>query len=83
MFKSYLNKGILKGKPSGVKEYRLGEDYIDVRFYGTDAIYRYTYILTGKGNVEKMKECATNGEGLNALINKVARKQGTFKKILV
>ena len=80
MFESYLNKGLLKGKASGVKEYRLGEDYIDVRFHGSETIYRYTYILTGKDNVEKMKESAINGEGLNALINKVSRKKGTFEK---
>ena len=33
MFTAYLNKGKNKGKPSNVKEYRLGADYIDVRFY--------------------------------------------------
>ena len=51
MFQIYLNKGQFKGKPSNVKEYRLGRDYIDIRFYGSDTIYRYTYSLTGKDNV--------------------------------
>lgn len=32
MFTAYLNKGKSKGKPSNVKEYRLGTDYIDVSF---------------------------------------------------
>lgn len=82
MFQIYLNKGQFKGKPSNVKEYRLGRDYIDIRFYGSDTIYRYTYSLTGKDNVEKMKQCAVIGEGLNALIMHVARKQGTFEKLM-
>ena len=81
MFRAYLNKGKWKGKPSNVKEYRLGTDYIDVRFWGSEIIYRYSYIKTGKLYVEEMKRLAIAGEGLNAYIMKHARKQGLFDKI--
>ena len=54
MFQKYLNKGKNKGKPSGVKEYQLGIDYIDVKFFGSEYIYRYSYNKTGKIHVENM-----------------------------
>lgn len=81
MFTAYLNKGKSKGKPSNVQEYRLGTDYIDVRFVRSEIIYRYSYLKTGKLHVEKMKRLAITGEGLNAYIMKNARKQGLFDKI--
>ena len=82
MFQKYLNKGKNKGKPSGVKEYQLGIDYIDVKFFGSEYIYRYSYNKTGKIHVENMKKYALDGEGLNYYIMKNARKPGLFDKLL-
>ena len=81
MFTAYLNKGKNKGKPSNVKDYRLGADYIDVRFFGNPVIYRYSYIKTGQAHVEEMKRLAIVGEGLNSYIVKNFRKPGLFEKI--
>lgn len=81
MFTAYLNKGKNKGKPSNVKDYRLGADYIDVRFFGNPVIYRYSYIKTGQAHVEEMKRLAIDGEGLNSYIGKNFRKPGLFDKI--
>ena len=81
MFTTYLNKGKSKGKPSNVKEYRLGADYIDVRFFGNPVIYRYSYIKTGQAHVEEMKRLAIVCEGLNSYIVKNFRKQCLFEKI--
>lgn len=63
--KKYLNTN----GDSNVKCYEIGIDYIDVLFYGTDKIYRYSYNSAGKENVEKMKKLAENGDGLNSFIN--------------
>ena len=59
----YLN---LDGK-SGVLCYELGSDYIIVQFkdYG---VYTYTYRSAGQYNVERMKELAIAGKGLNHYI---------------
>lgn len=57
------------GGNSNVKEFWIGTDYIDVRFNGTDKIYRYSYNSAGKEHVEQMKKLAKVGHGLNSYIN--------------
>jgi hypothetical protein len=60
-------------RDSGVVAYETGPDFIRVRFYdGT--MYLYTYGSAGRNNIEKMKALAARGDGLNAYINKHARK---------
>lgn len=54
-------------KDSGVSEYEIGEEYICVRFDDGSA-YTYTYASAGAANIEKMKELASAGDGLNAFI---------------
>lgn len=40
---------------SNISSYRVGDDYIDIKFNGTFKIYRYSYYKTGKFHVEQMK----------------------------
>lgn len=59
---------------SGVYSYDIGLDYIEVEYKDENpSIYRYSYKSAGKEKVEKMKELAQNGYGLNSFINKNAR----------
>lgn len=56
------------GGNSGVKEYSIGEDYIDVKFNGTKPPYGYSYESAGSEKVEEMKKLAVQGKGLNSFI---------------
>lgn len=60
---------------SGIVAYRIGSDYIDVKFRsGKKTVYRYSYDSAGKSKVEEMKLLARQGSGLNGYINRNARK---------
>lgn len=61
------------GGDSNIKCYEIGNDYIDVIFYGTAKTYRYSYASAGRQKVEQMKRLAQQGEGLNSYIIKNAR----------
>ena len=61
------------GGDSNIKCYEIGNDYIDVIFYGTAKTYRYSYASAGGQNVERMKRLAQQGEGLNSYIMNYAR----------
>lgn len=54
---------------SGVSAYEIGADYIRVQFSNTARIYTYSYGTAGNVHVEKMKELARIGSGLNSYIN--------------
>ena len=54
---------------SGVSAYEIGNDYIKVKFKHGNDIYLYTYARPGAEHVERMKELAKSGDGLNAYIN--------------
>lgn len=62
---------------SKVTGYESGDDFIIVEFEKnpdyTHTTYKYTYDSAGRGNVEKMKELAQDGWGLNSYINAKAR----------
>lgn len=58
----------LSGK-SGVVAYEIGSDFIRVQFKD-GSVYLYIYENPGKFDVEKMKELARQGSGLNSYINK-------------
>lgn len=60
---------------SNIAKYKIGVDYIAVKFYGTDKIYEYTYSSVGKYHVDKMKELAHQGFGLNSYIMKDINKK--------
>lgn len=61
------------GGNSGVKEFSIGEDYIDVQFNGSKPPYRYSYESAGSAKVEEMKKLAKKGVGLNSYIMRYAR----------
>ena len=52
----------------GIKEFSIGEDYIDVKFNGTKPPYRYSYESAGSEKVEAMKKLAVQGKRLNSFI---------------
>ncbi len=62
------------GGNSNVVAYEIGQDYIKVQF-GDGSIYLYTYMSTGRSNVEKMKALAVKGVGLNSFIGRYIRKK--------
>jgi hypothetical protein len=59
---------------SGVSDYQIGEDRITVRFTDGNE-YLYTYTSAGSINIEKMKELAISGRGLNGFINTTVKKK--------
>ena len=59
---------------SGVKAYETGSDFIRVKFKD-GSVYLYTYASAGRRNIERMKQLASSGEGLNAYINNHVRKK--------
>lgn len=58
---------------SGVVAYEDGPDFIRVQF-SDGAIYLYTNVSAGTHNIERMKQLAKNGQGLNSFINLNVRK---------
>lgn len=57
---------------SGVSAYRLGEDYIEIKFK-TGETYIYNYVRPGKLYVEQMKRLAEKGKGLSTFISQKVR----------
>ena len=68
----------LDGK-SGIVAYEYGVDYIRVEFKD-GAIYLYTYESADPDNIEKMKQLADNGQGLNSFINRIVSKKYAKKE---
>ena len=58
---------------SSVTHYEIGDDFILVKFQDK-MVYRYTHIMPGIMHVNKMKDCAKAGFGLNSYINKYVKK---------
>lgn len=58
------------GGDSGVSAYKIGADYIEIKFSGTTRTYTYSYRKAGSTHVENMKRLAQSGRGLNSYINK-------------
>jgi hypothetical protein len=67
------------GGDSGVIAYEIGADFIRVEF-SDRSIYLYTYASAGSHNIERMKQLATDGQGLNAFINTSVRKSYARKE---
>jgi hypothetical protein len=72
---SYAN---LSGE-SGVRAFKVGSSFIRVRFTDGSA-YLYTDAVTGQGSVERMKEFAIAGRGLNSYITRVIGKRYASKE---
>lgn len=60
-----------RGGNSNVIAFTIGIDFIDVQF-GGGRIYRYSYRSAGADKVEKMKELANQGVGLNSYVKRFA-----------
>jgi len=63
---------------SGVVAYEAGPDYIKIKFRD-GGVYLYNYSITGRDNVERMKELAEEGRGLATFINKYVREDYAAK----
>ena len=78
--KQYLN---LNGD-SGISEYEIGNDFIEVKFKNnssyTYTIYQYTYQSAGMMAIDEMKVLATTGRGLNHYINTNVKKKYASKR---
>lgn len=61
---SYMNRN----GNSNIEAYEIGYDYIDVKFFGTYKVYRYSYASAGEDNIEEAKLLARQGYGLNSFI---------------
>ncbi len=76
-FEDHINDGFISyknlGGSSGVDSYRLGSNFIEVRFSDL-SVYVYTYSSAGQSHVEMMKVFAKEGKGLNSYIHKYVRK---------
>ncbi len=58
-----------KNGNSNVSHYEIGLNFIRVKFNGIRKLYTYGYGKAGITNVEKMKDLAISGRGLNGYIN--------------
>jgi len=66
------------GGDSGVVAYEIGDDSIKVAF-SDGSLYLYSYGSAGHHNIEKMKELAGAGSGLNNFINTNVRNKYASK----
>lgn len=55
---------------SSVSAYEIDDTSIKIKFKTTSKIYLYSYIKPGQKHVDKMKELAIAGRGLQTYINK-------------
>lgn len=57
------------GKQSGVEAYKIGEDFISIKFREKSFLYKYSYESAGKMVIEDMKSLATAQQGLSTYIS--------------
>ena len=67
------------GGDSGIVAYEDGEDFIRVQF-SDGSIYRYNYTKPGPNDVERMKQLAEKGQGLNSFISRFIKKRYAAKE---
>ncbi|MCF6777504.1 hypothetical protein L3V83_13120 [Thiotrichales bacterium 19X7-9] len=70
----------ISGK-SGIIEYEIGDKFIKLRFHNNDSTYLYTEAACGKTHINRMKELAIDGQGLNSYINKNRDVHGCGEKL--
>ncbi len=61
------------GGDSGVYSYEIGDSWIRIKF-SDGSVYLYTSSKPGVSEVNKMKQLAEAGQGLNEYINRYIRK---------
>jgi hypothetical protein len=59
----------LKGN-SGITHYKVGKNYVVVKFKNKPDVYAYIYSKVAKHHVDQMKVLAVAGEGLGTYINR-------------
>lgn len=59
---------------SNVKCYNISENYIDIEFYNTPSVYRYSNVVPGIQVLNELKRLANQGYGLNSYINRCVKK---------
>lgn len=59
---------------SNVKCYNISENYIDIEFYNTPLVYRYSNVIPGIHVLNEIKRLAIQGYGLNSFINRYVKK---------
>ena len=59
---------------SNVKCYNISENYIDIEFYNTPLVYRYSNVVPGRQALNELKRLAIQGYGLNSYINRYVKK---------
>lgn len=59
---------------SNVKCYNISENYIDIEFYNTPLVYRYSNVVPGRKVLNELKRLAIQGYGLNSFINRYVKK---------
>ena len=67
-----------RGGDSNVLAYEIEQSSIKVQF-GDGSIYLYTGQSAGTANLERMKQLAIAGQGLNSFIGRVVRKSYASK----
>jgi len=65
----YYNVSTSTGKPSGVKGYDYGHDYI-VIYFTSGSVYTYTDTSCGKSHIQAMKQLADAQSGLNTYVTR-------------
>lgn len=66
---SYNNVSPSTGKPSGVRGYEYGNDFITL-YFTSGAVYSYTNASCGSGHINTMKSLADAQSGLNTYVTK-------------
>lgn len=67
--KNYFNVSSLTGKPTGVKGYDYGSDYIII-YFTSGSEYTYTLDSCGATHLNTMKRLADAQSGLNTYLTK-------------
>jgi hypothetical protein len=55
---------------SGVSHYKIGSDFIELKFKGQPDLYLYTNSITGEQHIQHMKSLALAGKGLSTYISR-------------
>lgn len=66
---SYYNVSSLTGKPSGIRGYELGIDFITL-YFTSGVVYSYTHNSCGSNHIDTMKVLANAQSGLNTYVTK-------------
>lgn len=69
----FMTKYLNRTGESNIDCYEILANYIEVLFFKSNKIYRYSYLSASKEAVEVMKKLALSGHGLNSFINKYAK----------